>query len=81
MSKRTMYFSLILVFMLLVFGAWMLAFFGVTVPTGRIAVNSGPGETKPALSASGVFFNPPSPEEAPESIRAEVILGYKIMTE
>lgn len=82
MKNRPVFFALVLTALLLVFGVWVLAFFRSTLSTKRLAVTpqTPPGQAV-ALPADQPFFNPPRPEDAPESIRAEVMLGYKIMTE
>lgn len=88
MNKRPLFYALALTTLLLVFGVWVLFFFRATLVTKRLATE--PRATameRQAAPAAGVlpsgqvFFRPPRPEDAPESIRAEVMLGYKIMTE
>ena len=81
MKKRNVFFALVLTALLLVFGVWLLSFFRSTLSTKRIAVEQEAGSPQAALSIAHPFFTPPRPEDAPENIRAEVMLGYKIMTE
>ncbi len=81
MKSRNVFLALVLATLLLVFGVWLLAFFRSTITPKRIAAEQvGPGR-EVVLPTAQPFFNPPRPEDAPESIRAEVMLGYKIMTE
>lgn len=81
MKNNNVYFALLLAIILLVFGVWILSFFRSTLITKRIATEQATSNRSVALPASQQFFNPPRPEDAPESIRAEVMLGYKIMNE
>ena len=81
MKNRNVFFALVLAIILLVFGVWILAFFRSTLSTKRIAMGQETSNLKVALPTAQPFFNPPRPEDAPESIRAEVMIGYKIMTE
>jgi len=81
MQKSNVLFSLVLAILLLVFGAWILAFFRSTLSTKRIAMAPETTNQQAGVPAGQPLFNPPRPEDAPESIRAEVLLGYKIMTE
>jgi thiosulfate dehydrogenase len=81
MKNRNVTFALILATLLLVFGVWILAFFRSTLSAKRVAVTEKPSAQGFTPPTDQPFFNPPRPEDAPESIRAEVMLGYKIMTE
>ncbi|SMF28818.1 c-type cytochrome [Desulfovibrio gilichinskyi] len=80
MNDKKLYFSLALVTLLLGFGAWLAMFFQWTATQPRIA-NSAVSNSSESVIGSGPLFNPPGLEEAPESIREQVMLGYKIMTE
>lgn len=81
MKNRNVYLALVLIALLLVFGVWVLSFFRSSLSVKRIAAEP-PAETREAKATMGQpFFNPPRPEDAPEDIRAEVMIGYKIMTE
>lgn len=81
MKNRNVYVALILAIVLLVFGVWVLAFFRSTLTTKRIPEAQLAATQRVVMPTGEVFFNPPRPEDAPESIRAEVMIGYKIMTE
>ena len=82
MKNRNVFFALALAILLLVFGVWLLTFFRSTLVTKRLAAeDAGTSKQSFAAPSGQPFFNPPRPEDAPESIRAEVMLGYKIMTE
>lgn len=81
MKNRNIFLALILVIILLIFGVWLLVFFRSTLSTKRIAVEQETPNKTFSVSSATPLFNPPRPEDAPESIRAEVMLGYKIMTE
>ncbi len=80
MKNHTLYAALVVVGFLLVFGAWILAFFNLSVPAGRVSLQE-PAKAEEIGMSGKALFNPPRPEDAPESIRAEVMLGYKMMTE
>ena len=81
MKNRSVYLGLVLAGVLLVFGVWALSFFGSTLSIERVALDSDAATTRIAVPSTQALFNPPRPEDAPESIREEVMLGYKIMTE
>ncbi|MDY3810776.1 c-type cytochrome [Desulfovibrio sp. PG-178-WT-4] len=81
MKNRNIYFALALAILLLVFGVWLLTFFRSTLATKRLAQEDAAVKQSAAPPSARPFFNPPRPEDAPENIRAEVMLGYKIMTE
>ena len=81
MKNRDVYAGLVLACLLLVFGVWVLSFFDTTLSIKRVDMNSEVAAKRVALPSAQALFNPPRPEDAPESIRAEVMLGYKIMTE
>lgn len=82
MKNRNLLFALALTVILLVFCAWALSFFHAAVAVPRAPVSAeAPGQQPHHDAAGAPLFNPPRPEDAPQSIRAEVMLGYKIMTE
>lgn len=81
MKNRNVYVALILAILLLVFGVWVLAFFRSTLVTKRIPEERIATKQKLVVPTDHVSFHPPRPEDAPKSIRAEVMIGYKIMTE
>lgn len=81
MKNRPFFFALLLTTLLLVFGVWMFAFFRSTLTPKHVAVAPATPRQAALQQAGQPFFNPPRPEDAPASIRAEVMLGYKIMTE
>ncbi len=81
MKNRGVYAGLVLAGLLLVFGVWVLSFFDTTLSIKRVAMDSEVAAKRVALPSGQALFNPPRPEDAPESIRKEVMLGYKIMTE
>ncbi len=81
MKKRHVFYALALTALLLLFGVWVLFFFRSTLATKRIALDRGAAPPTIALPGGEAFYNPPRPDDAPESIRAEVMVGYKIMTE
>lgn len=81
MKNRNVYFALVLATLLLAFGVWILAFFRSTLVTKRTETPQAAPSQNAKAPAMPQLFNPPRPEDAPESIRAEVMLGYKIMTE
>lgn len=81
MKNRGVYAGLVLAGLLLVFGVWVLSFFDTTLSIKRVAMDSEVAAKRVALPSGQALFNPPRPEDAPESIREEVMLGYKIMTE
>jgi thiosulfate dehydrogenase len=90
-TMKKLYFSLSLVVLLLLFGAWLVSFFQWTSSTIQNSINTTvTSETVNNATGSiqsdhgrplSVVFNPPAPEDAPAKIRKEVMLGYKIMTE
>ena len=80
MNNRTLLYALTLTCILLIFGAWTLAFFhyGATVrqspaPQALATLQAGP--------AAEPQFNPPKPQDAPEDIREAVMLGYNIIND
>lgn len=83
MKSRNVYFALVLVILLLVFGIWVLAFFRSTLATKYITDEQERAvkHRKLVVPTDQASFHPPRPEDAPESIRREVMVGYKIMTE
>lgn len=82
MKSRNVFLGLIVAILLLLVGIWLLTFFRSTISVKRIPAGHEAGaQSGISLPSAQPFFNPPSPAEAPESIRAEVMLGYKIMTE
>lgn len=81
MKNRGVYTGLVLAGLLLVFGVWVLSFFDTTLSIKRVPLDSEAAAKRVALPSGQALFNPPRPEDAPESIREEVMLGYKIMTE
>lgn len=92
MKNRPVFLGLVLIVLLLVLGVWVLSFFRSTLVTKRIpgeraavpqtlAAGDAATETKFVAPTDQVTFHPPRPEDAPEDIRAEVMIGYKIMTE
>ncbi len=80
MNNKKLYFSLTLIVLLLAFGAWLAIFFQWTVPQARIAT-SVTSNSSGHVAALEPLFNPPALEDAPKSIREQVMIGYKIMTE
>lgn len=86
MKNRPVFLGLVLTLVLLIFGVWVLSFFRSTLIPRRLALGpeaTGAG-TVLALDRAltdKAFFSPPRPEEAPEDIRGEVMLGYLIMTQ
>lgn len=83
MKSRSVFFGLVLVVLLLAFGVWLLAFFQTTLSTKRIATDRATAGLQASVDTPGAqaLFNPPRPEDAPEDIRGEVMLGYLIMTQ
>jgi len=83
MNQAKLFFSLTLLALLLVFGAWLVFFFQWTAPMPRAATpaTAGTGAGAAAPAPLEPAFNPPALEDAPEKIRPMVMLGYKIMTE
>lgn len=81
MKNNNVYYAFILALVLLVLGVWVLSFFRSTLAVKRIPTQQESSSRAFAQPASQAFYNPPRPEDAPESIRAEVMLGYKIMNE
>ena len=80
MNNRTLLYALTLTCILLIFGAWTLAFFhyGAAVrqtpaPQALATLQAGP--------AAEPQFNPPKPQDAPEDIREAVMLGYNIIND
>jgi thiosulfate dehydrogenase len=80
MTHGKLYFSLVLVLVLLVFASWLVFFFHVIGSANRPFVLNEPG-ARQAAELLEVAFNPPALEDAPEENREAVLLGYKIMTE
>lgn len=81
MKNRPVFLGLVLVLVLLVLGVWVLSFFRSTLATRRIDTERTAAGQKIVVPTEQAFFHPPRPEDAPESIREEVMIGYKIMTE
>ena len=86
MNQAKLYSSLVLVVLLLAFGAWLVFFFQWSAPMPRAAApgvsTAGQGQAAPAAATPAEpLFNPPAPEDAPKDIRPMVMLGYQIMTE
>jgi thiosulfate dehydrogenase len=86
MNQAKLFFSLTLLVLLLIFGAWLVFFFQWSAPMPRTATPAAAGAgtgtaAAPAPAPLEPAFNPPAPEDAPEKIRPMVMLGYKIMTE
>ena len=81
MKYRSVYLGLVLAGVLLVFGVWALSFFSSALSLQRVALDSEAAAKRVAVPSGQALFNPPRPEDAPESIREEVMLGYRIMTE
>lgn len=81
MKNRNVFLALVLALLLLVLGAWLLTFFRSTLVPKRLAMEPENAKQSAVAPSGQPFFNPPRPEDAPESIRPEVMLGYKIMTE
>lgn len=81
MKNRSLYLALVLTALLLVFGVWLFVFFQSSLTTRQVAAKPEKGKAAVFSPADQPFYNPPRPEDAPKSIRAEVMLGYKIMTE
>ena len=81
MRTRHVFFALTLTVLLLAVGVWILGFFRSTLTTKRLAVEQEAPDVKAVLSTDRPFFAPPRPEDAPEDIRGEVMLGYLIMTQ
>ena len=80
MNNRTLLYALTLTCILLIFGAWTLAFFhyGAAVrqspaPQALATLQAGP--------AAEPQFNPPKPQDAPEDMREAVMLGYNIIND
>ena len=72
MKNRGVYAGLVLAGLLLVFGVWVLSFFDTTLSIKRVAMDSEVAAKRVALPSGQALFNPPRPEDAPESIREEV---------
>ena len=82
MKNRNLLLTLVLVTFLLLLGGWMLSFFRTSVAVRRAPTSPAPAAAASAApTAQQALFNPPRPEDAPEKIRPQVLLGYKIMTE
>ncbi|WP_338668698.1 c-type cytochrome [Pseudodesulfovibrio methanolicus] len=86
MNQAKLFFSLTLLVLLLIFGAWLVFFFQWSAPMPRVAAPAAAGAgtgtaAAPAPAPLEPVFNPPALEDAPEKIRPMVLLGYKIMTE
>lgn len=91
MKNRPVYLGLVLAVLLLVLGVWVLVFFRSTLVTRRLDMDRpavsqqiiAPEKTGRSVTVptNQVSFHPPRPEDAPEDIRKEVMIGYKIMTE
>lgn len=81
MKNRNTYMAFTLTFLLLLFGAWVFGFFSHSVAVQRAPMRQAAADRAVAQPVGLPMFNPPRPEDAPEKIRAEVMLGYKIMTE
>ncbi|SDF34672.1 c-type cytochrome [Desulfovibrio legallii] len=83
MKNHNLFLTLVLVTFLLLLGVWILSFFRSSVAVKRISATQPASAAPTPSSAAGpqALFNPPRPEDAPEKIRPQVLLGYKIMTE
>ena len=80
MNNRNLLFALTLTCILLTFGAWILAFFHYSAPVRQSPV----AQVLPGLqnaSAAELKYAPPRPQDAPESIREAVMLGYNIIND
>lgn len=80
MNNRNLLFALALSCILLIFGAWTLAFFhyGTAVRQTPATQALMPMQQN---SAAEPQFNPPRPQDAPEDIREAVMLGYNIIND
>ncbi|WP_461210487.1 c-type cytochrome [Desulfocurvus sp. DL9XJH121] len=79
MRSGKVFFSLLVVVLLLVGAVWIVSFFrGASSLDKPVAFQGAEGGR---IEPLGVVFDPPALDEAPEDIREAVLLGYKIMTE
>ena len=80
MNNRNLLYALALCCILLSFGAWVLGFFHYSAPVRQTPA----AQVLPNLQsapAAELKYAPPRPQEAPESIREAVMLGFNIIND
>ena len=80
MNNRNLLFALALSCVLLIIGAWVLAFFHYSAPVRQSPVATVLPELQRAPAAE-LRYAPPKPQDAPQDLREAVMLGYNIIND